>query len=418
MHLRAFFIFAFITSSFCVVAQENDDVLARKVSLNFRNTSIEEILRDIETEDFAFTYSAEVFDVKKRVTISVKEESLGSVLEKLFSGQNMECEQLGNKLLIRKKRTLRVLPPKTDLVKTKNQSSETIDSINMKQASSQAQTSAVSKKVIKKPVSEISSSSVKSVEDKVTVEEREVAAYYAMERRRTAAFVTKYANYQKPPLNFMPIYLTEPKVFIPIQLSFNEPIKVEESKEEEKGEKNARERKKFRMHITPNIGYTKIQDRDAILIGGELVYHTNQTFGFGFVGKGFLSRREMDLVLDNTFGYSGGYGGLLFETTFFPNSPVHLTTSVMFGGGTVLYGQLNTVSSTITEIEDEKMFFVLEPSANLEFNVFKYMRVGFGASYRDTSSADLKYQSSGEVILGGKDFEGLSFNAFIKLGIF
>ena len=72
MHLRILFVLALILFSSALQGQEQSDVLSRKVTLNFRNTSIEEILKSIETEDFAFTYSAEVFDVKKRVSINVK----------------------------------------------------------------------------------------------------------------------------------------------------------------------------------------------------------------------------------------------------------------------------------------------------------------------------------------------------------
>ncbi len=90
----------------------------------------------------------------------------------------------------------------------------------------------------------------------------------------------------------------------------------------------------------------------------------------------------------------------------------------MFGAGEIVYGRLDTVSSTITQIEDQKTIFVLEPTVNFEMNVIKYVRFGFGLSYRDTSNAGLKYQISGNTIMGAKDIEGFSFNAFVKIGIF
>lgn len=424
MHLRILFLMALIVSSFALLGQEQGDVLSRKVTLNFRNTSIEEILKSIETEDFAFTYSAEVFDVKKRVSINVKQESIAAVLEKLFIGQNMECQQMGNKLLIRKKRLPRIIQENSDSLKTlKHNAPSTPDPSNNSSAK-QADVIPTNQKTVEKPDSiDLTDSIVQPVlvnaeTSQIPSKEEELQQYFVRERIRTTAFIAKYATYQKRPLIFVPIYPPHPKRLKPIPQRFNLVIEEEPKVEKEKKVKDPDRDKKFRMYISANVGYTAINEQDAILIGGDIVYNPNRNFGIGLTGKGFTSRQELDTELNDTFGYSGGYGGMLIEASFFPKSVFHITTSVMFGAGEIVYGRLDTVSSTITQIEDQKTIFVLEPTVNFEMNVIKYVRFGFGLSYRDTSNAGLKYQISENTIMGAKDFEGFSFNAFVKIGIF
>jgi len=417
-----------MVSSLALIGQEQADVLSRKVTLNFRNTSIEEILKSIETEDFAFTYSAEVFDVKKRVSINVKQESIAAVLDKLFIGQNMECQQMGNKLLIRKKRSARIIQERSDSLNAPKPTAPSIPSSSNNSVVSAKETvasSANQETNDKRDSIELTNSVAQPVlgnEDKnqVSSKEEELRQYYVRERIRTTAFIAKYATYQKRPLIWVPIYPPKPKRLKPIPQKFN--LVINEAPKEEKErkikEKSPTSDKKFRMYISPNVGYTAINERDAILIGGDIVYHPNRTFGFGLSGKGFISRGELDTELNDTFRYTGGYGGVLLEATLFPNNVFHLTTSVMFGAGEIVYGKLDPVASTITVIEDQRALFVLEPSLNFEINVIKYMRMGFGLSYRDTSSADLKYQTSENVIMGARDFEGFNFNAFLKFGLF
>lgn len=427
MHLRIFFVLTLILFSPALQGQEQSDVLSRKVTLNFRNTSIEEILKSIETEDFAFTYSAEVFDVKKRVSLNVNQESIAAVLEKLFSGQNMECQQMGNKLLIRKKRSSRISQERSDSLNAPKPTAPSIPSSSNNSVVSAKETDASSanqKTNDKGDSLDLTANSqpelVNAQANDIASKEEELRQYYVRERLRTTAFIAKYATYQKRPLIWVPIYPPKPKSLKPIPQKFTLVINEapKEEKERKVKEKDLSNDKKFRMYISPNVGYTAINERDAILIGGDIVYHPNRTFGFGLSGKGFISRGELDTELNDTFRYTGGYGGVLLEATLFPNNVFHLTTSVMFGAGEIVYGKLDPVASTITVIEDQRTLFVLEPSLNFEINVIKYVRIGFGLSYRDTSSADLKYQTSGNVIMGARDFEGFNFNAFLKFGLF
>jgi hypothetical protein len=402
----------------CLNAQDNG-LLLRRVTFNFRNTSIEEILKNIETEDFAFTYSAEIFDVKKRVSISVKEETIAAVLEKLFIGQNMECQQMGNKLLIRKKRVPLSQEVKIDSIKPTEKPKVKVALKSNEQVTNQIETNDKPQKIIQNTASEAKpSSAITEISQNETPNlAEELALYYAQERVRTTAFLAKYITIQKRPFVFEFGYLPLPKKLKPIPQKFNIVKEVEVKAEKVKVAKDPDNDKRFRLYLSPNVGYTEINKRDAILIGGSLVYNTNKHFGIGVAGKGFISRAERDNLLNDEYSFAGGYGGILFETTLFPNQAFHISIPILFAAGEYTYSNLNQVSG-IDLVESRRMIFVLEPAVNFEMNIFKYMRMGLGVAYRDASSTDLTYQTSQDPILAEGKFEGLSFNIQLKFGWF
>ncbi len=429
MFSRVVLICLFMSFGLLVMGQGGNDVLARKVTLNIRDTSIEDILKSIETEDFAFTYSAEVFDVKKRVSINVKDETIGNVLEILFRGQGMECQQLGNKLLIRKKRVPKETVPKSDTTQKENaitppikpsvpkETKYTTEKENRETEVKEVKPDEVNSNNEKQEADSALGSSTPSFEGSALESENSRVEYYKEKRRQTEAIVNTYKNYELAPLLFVPIYEVHPRALLPIE--FKGEIAAEEvpkKEKEPKPEKPARDNK-FRINLAPTVGYTEIGNRDAIAIGGHLVYNPTKNFGIGVAGKGFLTRNEPDVRLGADYSYSGGYGGLLLEATLFPNQPFHLSFPVIFGLGSVMYNSLEPLTGLNT-IEDERTIFVFEPGAYLEMNVIKYFRIGFGATYRDASSANLKYKSDDQPILNKNGLDGLSINIMLKFGLF
>ena len=427
MFSRVIFICLFMSFGLVVMGQGGNDVLGRKVTLNIRDTSIEDILKSIETEDFAFTYSAEVFDVKKRVSLNVKDETIANILEILFRGQGMECQQLGNKLLIRKKRVPKETVPKSDTTKNKTASTppikpsiqKTVSPVIEKEREKTSVTEAKKETVVPAITEQRSKSTTgnSSPSTAALALENSRAEYYQEERKQTEAIVNTYKNYTLASLIFVPIYEVHPRALLPIE--FKGEIITEEVAQKEKEPKPEKPAKdnKFRMNLAPMVGYSEIGDRDAIVLGGHLVYNPTKNFGIGVAGKGFITRNEPDLQLGADYSYSGGYGGLLLEATLFPDKAFHLSFPVVFGLGEVMYNSLQPLTGLNT-IEDQRTIFVFEPGAYLEMNLIKYLRVGFGATYRDASTANLKYQSTDQPILDKNGLDGLSINIMVKFGIF
>lgn len=146
-------------------------------------------------------------------------------------------------------------------------------------------------------------------------------------------------------------------------------------------------------------GYTQFDKRDAWLGGLNFGMIVNHNFSIGLSGKGWCNREGMYYsdVTDTAGAYlEGGYGGLLLEYTLFPKSTVHVTFPLMIGAGGASYvtGTKYPVDSHPGNDDwykslDTDAFFVIEPGIMAEVNIFKFMRLDAGVSYRYTNGLDL-----------------------------
>ena len=167
--------------------------------------------------------------------------------------------------------------------------------------------------------------------------------------------------------------------------------------------------------------YSKIDDRDAIMIGGRGAWLINHSIGIGLSGTGFLTDYKVDTELNQEYQLVGGYGGLLLEFIVNPKSAVHLSFPVTIGAGGMTYIERNGIfdnPGVNPFIEDSQAFFVVEPGVEVDLNVLKFMRVAFGASYRFTSDIDLTYANTGNSIVGSDALQGFSAGITLKFGKF
>lgn len=74
------------------------------VNLDFKNTSIENILTEIEAQTgYTFFYNNKNIDVAKKVSISADKKNLLLILDELFAGTNVEYVTNGNNIVLRVK---------------------------------------------------------------------------------------------------------------------------------------------------------------------------------------------------------------------------------------------------------------------------------------------------------------------------
>jgi TonB-linked SusC/RagA family outer membrane protein len=74
---------------------------ATELSLDMKGTQVAEVLREIESiSDFRFFYQREQVDVERMVTIRVKEQTIEEILEKLFTGDQIEHKIYADKLIL------------------------------------------------------------------------------------------------------------------------------------------------------------------------------------------------------------------------------------------------------------------------------------------------------------------------------
>jgi hypothetical protein len=156
-------------------------------------------------------------------------------------------------------------------------------------------------------------------------------------------------------------------------------------------------------------GYTRVNNLDAIYIGGRGALLINHSLAIGAGGKGFISENVYDNNLENDYEYSGGYGGLIIEPILAWRQPVHVTFPILVGAGGISYikhwGEYDYEDNYIDEgsyiDEDSYAFFVFEPSLEIEFNIIKWMRMAVTGSYRYTSGIDLAYKKTMSAAAGG-----------------
>ncbi len=80
-----------------------------KISLNMKNSSIEKILQTIEERsEFYFLYNSKLINVDRKTNIRVKEESIASVLNRLFEAENVEYEVKGTQIILHPKEMNRI----------------------------------------------------------------------------------------------------------------------------------------------------------------------------------------------------------------------------------------------------------------------------------------------------------------------
>ena len=168
-------------------------------------------------------------------------------------------------------------------------------------------------------------------------------------------------------------------------------------------------------------GYTQFGSRDVSLSGLNAGIIINHNFSIGFSGSGWTNRNSMfyDRVADTAGAYlEGGFGRLLFEYTPFATSPLHITFPMMIGAGGAsyvtdkdYYDWEDNDWDSHHKVLDSDGFFTFEPGVRAEVNVFRFMRVNAGVSYRYVNGLNLMKTSSDMMNNFSATF-GLKFGRF------
>ncbi len=139
-----------------------------------------------------------------------------------------------------------------------------------------------------------------------------------------------------------------------------------------------------------SIGYTKINSRDAILMGGRGAWVIGHGFGLGMGGYGFINDPTFNPVDQLNYSLAGGYGGLLIEPILFGWFPVHLSFPILVGAGGVASTSYSADWNDPYEyhngyVEEATAFFVADLGMEVEFNLVRFFRMAIFGSYRYTS---------------------------------
>lgn len=174
----------------------------------------------------------------------------------------------------------------------------------------------------------------------------------------------------------------------------------------------------------PTTHYTRVMDKDALLVGLRGGWLINHRVTIGLAGQGLvtpIANPSYDAHLMESNGavqpkstFYMGYGGLLIEPVIAWSSPVHVSLPLIIGAGGCGYGYKSGDQEQVHEFNyrtDMQAFFVVEPGVELEMNLIPLVRLGVGASYRYTTDIDLPATPSDAL-------RGLNAGVSIKIGRF
>jgi len=163
------------------------------------------------------------------------------------------------------------------------------------------------------------------------------------------------------------------------------------------------------------IGYSEIDQQQAVVFGGRIEWIISHSIGLGFGGNGFINEYHFDPILNQDVFITGGYGGFYVEPIVMPKFPVHISFPILLGIGGVSY-ITKEFEDYENMIEDSEVFLVAEPAADLEMNLTRNFRLALGASYRFTTPFDLG--TTGSSAVSSKSIQGWTYMVTFKFGRF
>lgn len=179
----------------------------------------------------------------------------------------------------------------------------------------------------------------------------------------------------------------------------------------------------FKNNIRHSGGYgaatnsfTTIRGKYANISGLYGGWFINQKIMLGLAMSATTNNLRVPASLavdpDNDQTWQYGQFGLMTEYVPGSNKPVHLVFQLMSGAGfTLQYPRYALHDLDHEDVRDENWFVVAEPGVQLEMNLFKWMRLSPGVSYRATFGSD-------GIGMKDKDLRAVSYNVTMKFGRF
>jgi hypothetical protein len=146
-------------------------------------------------------------------------------------------------------------------------------------------------------------------------------------------------------------------------------------------------------YVAPSFGATTLDGSLTSLVGLRGGWLINRQFGIGLAGSAFGWDSTYIDTPSPRSRIDGGYGGLLLQYIIASDRIVHGSIDATIGGGGLCFDP----TTGKRECNDRVVFYVFEPTANVEVNVTSWMRVGVGAGYRFASVDDGRSQYKPEM---------------------
>lgn len=171
------------------------------------------------------------------------------------------------------------------------------------------------------------------------------------------------------------------------------------------------------VYGAPTVSFSHMDTNFIVLAGGRICWIMNHNWVLGLNMNAKVSNIRLNdfngMHAEENHLVDMGYGGLLFEYNFMPDRLVTMTVGMTLGAGVfgVNVRESEDDSEDIDYAKRISCSFAMEPEAILFINVTKFMRIGFGLSYRFCYGGE----KDG---IRGFDFSGVSGSVILAFGIF
>ena len=143
----------------------------------------------------------------------------------------------------------------------------------------------------------------------------------------------------------------------------------------------------------------------AMLVGAYGGFVINRRYLLGIAGYGIVTRVPFEGIVPGQQGTKqldlhGGYGGILVGATIAPKELIHISIPIVLGVGSMEVVDKDFFANNPADSEftiEKSVYFVIEPGAQVEFNITRYFRLGAGITYRHVSGTDLENVQDGDI---------------------
>lgn len=164
----------------------------------------------------------------------------------------------------------------------------------------------------------------------------------------------------------------------------------------------------------PMVKLTSMNHQLGVLVGGGGGVIINHRFAVGGAGFGLVNNVTEESAPAARPYIDLGYGGVLLQYIHRSDDLIHMTASLLIGGGGASFREDITSAGGEGQPEGHPSidgFFVAEPGVDAEVNITPYFRVAAGGSYRFVSGVEMPG-------LGNSDISGPGARLQLKFGAF
>ncbi|MCK5469516.1 MAG: hypothetical protein KAI99_13430, partial [Cyclobacteriaceae bacterium] len=122
--------------------------------------------------------------------------------------------------------------------------------------------------------------------------------------------------------------------------------------------------------------FTRLNDKDAVIVGGHGGVIFNSYFYFGLGAYGLVTTNQFPgSSPEESLDMQMGYTGLMMGFNVMPKKVIHFSVPLFLG-----VGNLELEHNDI--FVENSAFLLFEPGVQLEVNVVQFMKIGLGVGYR------------------------------------